>query len=252
MGRTYMAGILLTLGLLLWFVPPALAEPYAGLYGGISLLSDAKWKTNVVLSDSPEIDDDGFVFVKRRRARLGTDIDDSAMFGGKIGYWFDFFPFIGAELDIYGFKPDIRVHSKKLPGSSLVGDLVVEETKFDVLVVSIGLNIMGRYPFLKGPNFPRGRIQPYIGIGPALFITSIDDQTENEDDNLGETTLTFGGLQALLGGKFFILKKLAVFAEYKYTYFTSDLGGVSENRSLNGTLDINAHHLYAGIAYHFY
>src|SRR5262249_9061739 len=136
--------------------------------------------------------------------------------------------------------------------------------KFDVSVVDIGVNIMGRYPLLQSPVFPRGRLQPYIGIGPALFITSIEDTRPDSDVNsLGSKTLTFGGFQVLGGVKFFLLKKLALFAEYKFTHFTADLSGVpgggqsatssvAASFSLSATQNIDASHFYGGIAYHFY
>ena len=86
---------------------------------------------------------------------------------------------------------------------------------------------MGRYPLLQGPDFPRGRLQPYIGAGPALFVTSIEDTRPKSDPNsLGSKSLTFGGFHLLAGVKFFLLKQLSLFAEYKFTHFTADLSGV--------------------------
>ena len=258
MRRTYVGGGLLLVLSWLWCVPLALAEPYAGLYGGISLLANTDWKTDAVLSDSPEIDPDtGFVIAPvLDDLNLSTGVDNSAVFGGKIGYWFDFFPFVGAELEIYTFNPDININPQNPEGTTPDGQPrslnLNEPIDFDVSVIAIGLNIMGRYPLLKSPAFPRGRIQPYGGIGPGLFITNIDDQESIEENSLGEKTLTFGGLQAVLGGKFFIIKKLSVFAEYKFTHFTADISGVSENFSFGGTQNIDAHHFYGGFAYHFY
>jgi opacity protein-like surface antigen len=229
--------ITLMLSLLYW-VPTVWAEPYVAAYAGISLLSDTDLKTDFVSVPNQ---------FQARGLRFSTEVDNSAVIGGKIGYWFDFFPLVGAELDIYAFSPDIF----SPPQTSGSVRLTTPNT-FDVSVTSVSFNLMGRYPLLKSPDFPRGRIQPYIGIGPGLFITSIEDLEPDPRDNIGSKTLTFGGLQIIGGLKFFILKKLSLFAEYKFSHFTADLSGASERFNLGATQNIDASHFYGGVAYHFY
>ena len=266
------AVMMLVLGALCW-VPGVGAEPYLALYGGYSLVSNTDLTADVTFPGVPSLEPNLNVVSTTLAARgvsLTTNVRDSAVFGGKIGYWFDFFPFVGAELDISTFSPDITVPSQRLgntgfnigpfQGSVPVGNAF----KFNVSVVDIGVDIMGRYPLLKGPSFPRGRLQPYIGVGPALFITSIEDTRPDSNVNsLGSKTLTFGGFQVLGGVKFFLLKNLSLFAEYKFTYFTADLSGVPRggtnqasggvaNFSLSATQNIDASHFYGGLAYHFY
>jgi hypothetical protein len=150
-----------------------------------------------------------------RRIRFSTDVDNSAIFGGKIGYWFDFFPLVGAELDIYAFRPDISS-----PPQTSGTIRLTTSMNFDLSVTAVSLDLMGRYPLLKSPDFPRGRIQPYIGIGPGLFITSIEDL--EPDPN------------------------------YKFSHFTADLSGAAAHFSLGATQNIAASHFYGGVAYHFY
>jgi hypothetical protein len=184
---------------------------------------------------------------QRGGIQLSTEVDNSAIVGGKIGYWFDVFPLVGAELDIYGFSPDISSPPQIAGGVRLTRSL-----NFELGVTAISINFMGRYPLLKSPVFPRGRLQPYIGIGPGLFITSIEDLEPHPNDNIGSKTLTFGGFQVIGGLKFFLLKNLSLFAEYKFSHFTADLSGASANFSLGATQNIDANHFYGGVAYHFY
>jgi opacity protein-like surface antigen len=231
--------ITLILSLLCW-APGVWAEPYIAAYAGYSLLSDTDLKASFI-ADLPS-------GTQGRGARFSTDVDNSAIFGGKIGYWFDFFPLVGAELDIYAFSPDIFSPAPQTSGSVTLN----APNDFDLSVTAVSINLMGRYPFLKGPDFPRGRLQPYIGIGPALFITSIEDLDPNPANNIGSKTLTFGGLQIIGGVKFFLLKKLSLFAEYKFSHFKADLSGSSTNFSLGATQNIDASHFYGGVAYHFY
>jgi opacity protein-like surface antigen len=238
--------ITLMLSLLCW-VPGVWAEPYVAAYAGFSLLSDTDLNADVSLPGAPTLNPVSSTIQTIRGVRLSTDVDNSAIVGGKIGYWFDFFPLVGAELDIYGFSPDINVPPQISSGVALTVPF-----NFNVSVTAISFNLMGRYPLLKSPAFPRGRIQPYIGIGPGLFITSIEDLEPNTDFSLGSKTLAFGGLQVIGGLKFFLLKKLSLFAEYKFTHFTADLSGLANDFSLGGTQNIDASHFYGGVAYHFY
>jgi opacity protein-like surface antigen len=265
------AMMILVLGALCW-VPGVGAEPYVAFYGGYSSVSNTDLRADVTFPGAPSLSPDLTVVsttLAARGVRLTTDVRNSAVFGGKIGYWFDFFPFVGAELDISTFNPDITVPSQPLGRTGFTigrlqnGRLTGNAFKFNVSVVDIGVDIVGRYPLLQGPDFPRGRVQPYIGVGPALFITSIEDTRPDRDPNsLGSKSLTFGGFQILGGVKFFLLKKLSLFAEYKFTHFTADLSGVPGGGqsatgslatfSLSATQNINASHFYGGLAYHFY
>jgi opacity protein-like surface antigen len=262
------AVMMLVLGALCW-VPGAGAEPYVAFYGGYSLVSNTDLSADVTFPGAPTLDPNLNVVsttLAARGVKLTTNVRDSAVFGGKIGYWFDFFPFVGAELDISTFSPDITVPSQPLGRTGFnIGPLQNGRPsgnafKFNVSVVDIGVDIMGRYPLLQGPDFPRGRLQPYIGAGPALFVTSIEDTGVNGAANsLGSKSLTFGGFQVLGGVKFFLLKNLSLFAEYKFTHFTADLSGVpgggtnlNPGFSLSATQHIDGSHFYGGLAYHFY
>ena len=136
-------GVVITLMLsLLCWAPGVWAEPYIAAYAGYSLLSDTDLKTDFVA--------DLLTGTQGRGIRLSTDVDNSAIIGGKIGYWFDFFPLVGAELDIYAFSPDIF----SPPQTSGSVELTAPNN-FDVSVTAVSFNLMGRYPLLKSPEFPR-------------------------------------------------------------------------------------------------
>ena len=138
----------LMLSLLCW-VPGVWAEPYIAAYAGFSLLSDTDLKADSVSILRP-------TSFQGRGIRFSTDVDNSTIFGGKIGYWFDFFPLVGAELDIYAFSPDISS-----PPQTSGTIQFTTSNNFDLSVTAVSINLMGRYPLLKSPDFPRGRIQLY-------------------------------------------------------------------------------------------
>jgi hypothetical protein len=201
------AVMMLVFGALCW-VSGVRAEPSVAVYGGYSLVSNTHLSADVTFPGPPTLDPNlnpVSTTLAARGVSLTTQVRDSAVFGGKISYWFDFFPFVGAELDISTFSPDITVPSQSLGRTGFtIGSPTGTAFKFNLSVVDIGMNVLGRYPFLQGPAFPRGRVQPYLGVGPALFVTSIEDTRPTSDPNsLGSKSLTFGGFHVLAGVKFF-------------------------------------------------
>jgi opacity protein-like surface antigen len=239
---------------LFWFGPEAYAEPYGALYGGIALVKDSDFNfssfgENLLLQEGSLP-----LYATPPPGHRPTTLGNSATFGGKIGYWFDALPFIGAEMDISTFRSDIKVNLSDIP-FTIAGQVFHESftpLDLDARVVTIGFSVMGRYPFLQSPTFPRGRLQPYAGVGPAIFITKLEDQEAAPNSNLGSKTTAAGGVQVLAGVKFFIINKLSLFTEYKFTHHTAEFGGTAQLLTAAGSQAFNVHHFYGGLAWHFY
>lgn len=232
-----MAGVMVVISLL-WFVPGVLAEPFVGAYAGFSLAADSDFTSADFIGTGATKDLD-----------LKSKVDNSGTFGGRVGYWFDALPILGVQFDLNVFYPEITIPEQRKETLT-----INRPFEFDVSVVTLGFSVLGRYSLLKGPDFPRGRLQPYLGIGPALFITSWDDQEDIEDDNIGSDTVVNGGLQFMAGLNFFIREKWSLFAEYKFTHHVTQIGGISEGDTLSlvGNQPFNISHLTAGISYSFY
>lgn len=273
-GSARIAVMVVMLSWLLW-VPRAFAEPYVGGYLGLALAADSDF-SNADVSiplpippDPTDPDSEGdIVQIAGRDLDFTADVDNSFTLGLRAGYWFDFFPLLGAQLDFYFFSPNLDI--PKQPSGNIV---LNDKLEFDISVVSFGLSVLGRYPFLKTPEFPRGRLQPYLGIGPAIFITSWDHQPFGADsamqmrNDLGSETVVNGGLQFLVGVSYFIIEKVAAFAEYKYTHHVTQIGGTTRGgitvptdggnievfpQTLVGNQPFNISHLTFGVTYHFY
>lgn len=271
-------GLTLVVGLLS-YAPNVLAEPFVGVYGGLAIAADSDFKD----SDAtvPLFDEDGAFLFSIFLAGIdrSTELDESVTFGFRAGYWFDALPMLGAAFDFYVFSPDLTIKgTEQEVNDPFLGPftLVFPERNFDINVTTLGFSIMGRYPFMKGPDYPRGRLQPHIGIGPALFITHWDDQTGgeplevfeidgdsviiNEPFNLGSNTVVNGGVQLMVGATYFILEKLAIFGEFKFTHHVAQIGGFDNlaeqtrfaGTSLVGNQSFNISHLNFGISYYFY
>ena len=113
---------------------------------------------------------------------------------------------------------------------------------------------MGRYGFLKDSEVPFGRLQPYIGIGPILFVT-------NQKLNIGND---FRGTEADLGFaiepgiRYMISKRISVNMAFRYKFVPNHLDvddkifdQAQNNRYIVMRTNYNLYDLIFGVAYHF-
>jgi opacity protein-like surface antigen len=84
-------------------------------------------------------------------------------------------------------------------------------------VVPISALLMLRSPFLKSDEFPKGQLQPYVGIGPSFFVAngSLDSPSPGIDAvHQGRTDF---GFDVRAGLAWQINKNFAIFSEYRFT-----------------------------------
>lgn len=152
----------------------------------------------------------------------------SFMVGGKIGHYFSRARWFGLEAEIFYSTPhikqqDITIRSdtpitftpsgggSSTPVANEFTAVGVQGAHFSVLTIA-PLNLMFRYP--------GNRLQPYIGIGPGIFIARIKDPSITQgDDSQSSTKL---GLNTLIGVRYFLTRHLSAFAEGKYNYVRFD------------------------------
>jgi opacity protein-like surface antigen len=180
----------------------------------------------------------------------------SFMVGGKIGHYFSRAQWFGLEAEIFYSTPhikqqDITVHSGTPitftpsgggPSTPVVGNeftaVGVPGAHFSVLTIA-PLNLMFRYP--------GNRLQPYIGIGPGIFIARIKDPSITQGDDSQSSTKI--GLNTLIGVRYFLTRHVSAFAEGKYNYVRFNF---EENPNFFG---FNATYtpitVGFGISYHF-
>ena len=246
--------ILLTLTWLICSAQPAFAEWFLDLYGGISLLESSsvslnKDTTGAGISTS-------FIDITLKE----VDFDDFPTLGGRVGYWFNTAPSLGVDL---GVGLDTFLFRLTLPRQTILADSNVDVSGMvgdepfsiqagtdvstqlppidtdDTPVVS--LEFMVRLPLLKTPDFPKGRIQPYLTVAPALLV--------NSDDF--DTTL---GFKVGLGLSWQIFQHVALMAEYRFTHFNLNITNVNltaEGVAINQldlAVDLNMHLYIAGIS----
>ena len=157
-----------------------------------------------------------------------VDYDNTHTFGGRAGGWAQEFPWIGMALDFSYFK--------------------MKAEGIDTKVFPLSLLLMLRYP--------GHRLQPYMGVGPGVFLsdTKIDIQLSGQDKTFSDTTVDVG-LDTRAGLAWRVFKSFAVFGEYRFTYFE---GNYDDKVSSGGTktevkVDTKnyVHHFLVGVSYRF-
>jgi len=189
---------------------PALAraETFLELYGGGAFPLD---------SDTT-ISGPGFVLIGE------SSYKESFVVGGRGGYYFEGgVPWLGLALDVSYFKADID-----LPSGA------------ENEVVPVSLLLMLRAPLVQSPAFPRGRLQPYVGIGPS-FVYS-----KSKDGTASDTSFDLG-FDFRMGLAWMLTKNVGLFGEYRFSYVQPDY-------DLNGEHvepDFSVNHLAVGLAFRF-
>lgn len=258
----------LLLGTLALGLPaPAQGELYLAVFGGTAFSESKTTKTRLELNGTTLLDGQF----------REVDFQSSPLVGGKIGYFlprplFDgslplLAGHIGAELEFYYTKPRAPRQTVTFTGTGLAapasGELSIQSADFEIY--TLALNILYRMPFLPEAGFPYGRVQLYGGGGAGAFIATMYTRTSPLDPNRRiQDTDVEPGVQAVGGVKVFLLRNLALFAEYRFAHtseFTFDFkqhgtaspsfGGGPATETARDRSDSTQHHAAFGIAVHW-
>lgn len=183
------------------------AEPYVAGFAGYGLsaqLSDVRGDAGVTGSD------------------LG--LQNSPIYGLKVGYFLDNLKYFGGEAEVYTATPYLKQQHFMVSGSG--GNIVPGD---HVRVTTAAFNVVYRYP----GEF----VQPYAGAGLGLFWYTSPSSTAG--------SAVRPGLNVLAGMRGFMTKHIAVFGEYKFNQanFLPFGGGFKA--------DYSAHFVVFGVGYHF-
>ncbi|HEY6287954.1 MAG TPA: hypothetical protein VIW48_00770, partial [Nitrospiraceae bacterium] len=149
----------------------------------------------------------------------GVTLNDSGTFGGKLTAWYlprkyNWQPQVGVELDFTRFTADRDPQLRGAEGTVALPGFQLGSVSFgavsDLSVNTLAANLLFRYPIWSTPDLPQGRIAPYVGIGVGVQRAVLSLQIVEHR----EVSYAPAG-QALVGMKFFVMKNLAVFGEYK-------------------------------------
>lgn len=219
-------------------VAPASAEWFADLFAGVSSTQDHNVKLN----------DHGI----GQGTYEDVEFDRSLAWGGRAGRYFDSLPFLGVAVDFLRYNPDIGGQSVQLRGCFFPGGCGTGRGgigRIEVQTNAVSVDLMLRLPLFKSADAPQGLVQPYIAVGPPLFITTITPRnTRNFRNHDDDTDISFG--YKLAGGVAVqVYKNLALFGEYRFTHVSTEveLRDANINRTTLRT-DLDTHSALVGLS----
>jgi len=184
----------------------------------------------------------GFSYPERTRVQVRSNafVDRDASFGTsfaygvRAGYWLSRVPWLGFAGDLSS------VHAK---GEKVAVDLT-----------PLSLLVMLRAPLLASEEIPQGEIQPYVGIGPSFSqYTYIYANFEPAARSVSDWTMMDRGFIVPAGVTVQVNKHLAVFTEYRYTYYDIHYEEALHIGPNPDKFDANlaSHNLLYGLSWHF-
>jgi hypothetical protein len=175
----------------------------------------------------------------------------SPLLGGRAGYWFEKTPWFGMGLDVFRFYPDAP--KQTVPGVIQGVKQPVTLQTIDYEVTALALDVIRlRLPLLESPEFPRGRLQPYLTAGPAFFFTRATNTLNGELDRKTATDTSLG-VKVGTGASWQLSTRIALFGEYRFTHFRSEPVFNSTSSSLRVPFEsnIDTHHFLGGVSFRF-
>jgi len=248
-------GGIVALALLAWPLAVS-AEPYLAGFVGAAFTQNKDLETSLELNGTSFVDGDA------RNLKFET----SLLFGGKVGYFFEgreLWSNFGLEAEGFHFEPNVRQQTARFVGTlgGAPADRQIRVQHADIEITGAALNLLYRWPLAVREEFPHGRLQPYVGVGLAVLIAELSTTTTPFDVNTSiSDTNVQPALQLLAGVRTFVTRHIAVFAEYKFLQsrtFTFDfkvpgtIGGGPFTEIARDRSDVTAHHLSAGIGFHW-
>ena len=153
---------------------------------------------------------------------FSTEYDDSVTGGGRVGYWFDAAPWLGLAADVSYFAPEDDTGGPE----------------YDVIPVSPLL--MVRLPLETSEEFPNGWIQPYLGVGPGIFVT--EAEFGGADDDAVDV-----GADLHVGVNVHVTRMVSLFGEYRFTYVEPEF----DFQLIEVEPELATHHIAVGVGFHF-
>jgi opacity protein-like surface antigen len=177
---------------------------------------------------------------------FGNQFNTSVTGGLKFGYFTHSVPYLGFEVE--SSVNNSYVNSRTLSVNRVIQGASQVTVPDDMWVNwTTALHIVGRYGFLPDKEVPFGRLQPYVGIGPAFIVLYEDiDSAKNF------------GIDVMAGVRYMFTKHIGGFVEYKYNHqwnveieshaFYLPNGAIGRGLA---TFDFDCHKVVAGLAYHW-
>jgi len=201
-----------------------LVASIAFIAGGIAGSARAEGFVDLRVGGAFTEDNDVQLSVGPASIDFPTEYKDSVTGGVRGGYWFDSLSWLGLALDVSYFAPD---------------DDTAGGPEYDVIPISPLL--MARVPISTSEEFPHGRVQPFLGIGPGVFVSLIDFGSGADDETVQVGVDLHAGLNLQ------VTPLVSAFVEYRYTYFEPEF----HIQGVDIEPQFSTHHAAVGVGFHF-
>lgn len=246
MTRARLLGCILTV-LTLTIATPARAEWLVDMYLGATI--SPKSTFSIDMRDP---------LVGKVQTGDHISFDNSTGVGGRVGYWFESFRWLGTSVDVEHFRANVP-HQVTTNMSHAGVFNSIQSLRVDVAAVT--LDAMFRWPgLMPTPDVPQGSLQPYLTVGPSVFVTKLEDTGGNLNPTGQSATAPFPGFKLGTGLNWQFSKHMSIFTEYRYTQFTvshdrTDFAGSSfaPLTPFQADMDVTlrTHHFLGGIGFRF-
>lgn len=265
MKKSYaLAGIMILAAVLLVLPVGAKAEMYVEAYLGGSFPGSTNLDPSIARPEANEIA--GFKFP--------GNFDPAVIGGLKLGTWFvkegflgfnypDWMKYLGFYIDFSYHRLNLRRQQGTLTDNvgGAVAAVVPGNFFSEGNAATLAFMFAGRYGFFPDSEVPFGRLQPYIGVGPAVLFTSqrpsirVPISGYNVDLDSQSTAVIALALDA--GVRYMALKNVSIDLAFNYRYaqpsfsynFVDPFSFATHSVKINPTYNLFGVKL--GAAYHF-
>ena len=217
------------------------------------ILAQAVWRPSSLQAESYVAGKFGVTFpqslsggVTTQEGIGGLDISDQPLksslnVGAKLGHYFSRAKWLGIETGLSYTTPHIKEGSLTFtgPGGSLTSG-TLSGVHQRIVIWEVATLLM---------RYPGNRLQPYVGVGPALFFGSL----KGPGAPPGQSATSIG-LNAEAGARYFLTRRWALFGEGTYNWARMSYTSNDSNPNADPfgfRANYSAFTLNVGLSYHF-
>jgi opacity protein-like surface antigen len=189
-----------------------------------------------------KVTDPGLLGLPAGTTVSNTSLNNSLMYGMKLGHYFDSTPWLGVEMESFLTNPHTPQQQITLQAPG-VGTILLDETGATNRLIVVAPNLVARYQ--------AGAFEPYAGIGPGVFFLHQRQESLVPGTPAYSQSSTRVGLNTQVGLRYRMTDHVSVFGEWKYNYVRFNLAGQADGPYAGINAVANLHHFVFGVGYHF-
>jgi opacity protein-like surface antigen len=164
--------------------------------------------------------------------------NNSAVYGGRAGYWFASAPWYGVGVDVFQYSADVPTQTVD---STIQGTPVRATLQpIDFRITAVALDVLRL-------RYRAGRLEPYAAAGPVLFKVKVTNRGNSEFTGTAGRDDAWG-YKAGAGLSWRFTPGFAIFGEYRFTHVHAEpaLDGTVTGAKIPLRFDLDSHHFVAG------